>query len=105
MASTFQLFFMFMLLVVGDRTVNSRYLPKSVRDNGVRLVPEKRPFCNAFTGCGMKRSRDALADIQGEPDMSTLSRKIMAEARLWELLQQRILDNAATVGLNDEVQP
>ncbi|KAK6635196.1 hypothetical protein RUM44_000447 [Polyplax serrata] len=52
--------------------------------------PRKRPFCNAFTGCGKKRSDESMAnlvDINPEPAMDDLSKQILSEAKLWEALQ------------------
>ncbi|BET01491.1 Cardioactive peptide [Nesidiocoris tenuis] len=51
----------------------------------------KKPFCNAFTGCGRKRSDEsmaALVDLNSEPAVEELSRQILSEAKLWEALQE-----------------
>ncbi|CAB0019298.1 unnamed protein product [Nesidiocoris tenuis] len=51
----------------------------------------KKPFCNAFTGCGKKRSDEsmaALVDLNSEPAVEELSRQILSEAKLWEALQE-----------------
>lgn len=76
--------------------------------------PKKRPFCNAFTGCGKKRSESAaglqannapqnenpllvdnnddtlstLIDLNAEPAVEDLMRQIMSEAKLWEAIQE-----------------
>ncbi|KAB0790073.1 hypothetical protein PPYR_11103 [Photinus pyralis] len=65
--------------------------------------PKKRPFCNAFTGCGHKRSNlpaltnrgepveesiGSLLELSGEPAVEDLSRQIMSEAKLWEAIQE-----------------
>lgn len=79
--------------------------------------PRKRPFCNAFTGCGRKRadipplteadvgaivelgpvmreeeaveeSLGTLLDLSAEPAVEDLSRQIMSEAKLWEAIQE-----------------
>ncbi|GJQ77062.1 putative cardioactive protein [Trypoxylus dichotomus] len=80
------------------------------------IDPKKRPFCNAFTGCGRKRSNiPPLAEIQpqtqihhlqspkhrvlddsvagllelnAEPGIEDLSRQILSEAKLWEAIQE-----------------
>ncbi|XP_063700681.1 cardioactive peptide [Culicoides brevitarsis] len=65
----------------------------------------KRPFCNAFTGCGKKRSLEespktfnneltsddslaSLLDLNSEPAVEDLMRQIMSEAKLWEAIQE-----------------
>lgn len=51
----------------------------------------KRPFCNAFTGCGKKRSDESmgsLVDLNSEPAVEDLSRQILSEAKLWEAIQE-----------------
>ncbi|XP_060524530.1 cardioactive peptide [Cylas formicarius] len=65
--------------------------------------PRKRPFCNAFTGCGKKRSNlpaltsdgieiedsiNSLLELSAEPAVEDLSRQIMSEAKLWEAIQE-----------------
>ncbi|XP_044738980.1 cardioactive peptide [Chrysoperla carnea] len=70
---------------------------------GPQLDPKKRPFCNAFTGCGRKRSEipsadqtpnlhdesiSSLLDLSAEPAVEDLSRQIMSEAKLWEAIQE-----------------
>ncbi|KAL1508952.1 hypothetical protein ABEB36_003766 [Hypothenemus hampei] len=69
--------------------------------------PKKRPFCNAFTGCGRKRSNlpalssdgqevdnsiDSLLELSAEPAVEDLSRQIMSEAKLWEAIQEANLE-------------
>ncbi|XP_049883556.1 cardioactive peptide [Pectinophora gossypiella] len=71
------------------------------------LTPKKRPFCNAFTGCGRKRAQgapgmpvqelmrqrqfaddDALGQFpDSENVIDDLSRQILSEAKLWEAFQ------------------
>ncbi|XP_066150321.1 cardioactive peptide isoform X1 [Euwallacea fornicatus] len=73
----------------------------------VVLEPRKRPFCNAFTGCGRKRSNlpaissdgqevenaiDSLLELSAEPAVEDLSRQIMSEAKLWEAIQEAKLE-------------
>lgn len=50
-------------------------------------MPGKRPFCNAFTGCGKKRTSSGPDSTD---QMMRMSQKVIGEARLWELLQQRL---------------
>ncbi|KAJ8938361.1 hypothetical protein NQ318_004986, partial [Aromia moschata] len=69
----------------------------------VFIEPDKRPFCNAFTGCGKKRSNlpaltdkgeemdesiNSLLELSAEPAVEDLSRQIMSEAKLWEAIQE-----------------
>ncbi|CAG9839999.1 unnamed protein product [Diabrotica balteata] len=69
----------------------------------VFIEPHKRPFCNAFTGCGRKRSNlpaltsqgeemdesiNSLLELSAEPAVEDLSRQIMSEAKLWEAIQE-----------------
>ncbi|XP_028034410.1 cardioactive peptide [Bombyx mandarina] len=71
-------------------------------------MPKKRPFCNAFTGCGRKRSQtapgmpnqdlmrqrqyvdeDTLGTmLDSESAIDELSRQILSEAKLWEAIQE-----------------
>ncbi|XP_068626017.1 cardioactive peptide [Battus philenor] len=71
-------------------------------------TPKKRPFCNAFTGCGRKRSQyapgmpvqeisrqkqyvdeDVLGSmVESENAVDELSRQILSEAKLWEAIQE-----------------
>lgn len=68
----------------------------------------KRPFCNAFTGCGRKRSNEVarpqppqlptedeeeaniaeLLDLNSEPAIENLMRQIMSEAKMYEAIQE-----------------
>ncbi|KAI8426740.1 hypothetical protein MSG28_014437 [Choristoneura fumiferana] len=73
----------------------------------VVMTPKKRPFCNAFTGCGRKRSQnapgmpvqelmrqrqyvddDSLPILEPENGIEELSRQILSEAKLWEAIQE-----------------
>ncbi|XP_039762238.1 cardioactive peptide [Pararge aegeria] len=72
----------------------------------VIMTPKKRPFCNAFTGCGRKRSspnrqmpelvrqrqyvdEDAFAPLmESDNAIEELSRQILSEAKLWEAIQE-----------------
>ncbi|XP_017778790.1 PREDICTED: cardioactive peptide [Nicrophorus vespilloides] len=92
----------FAFLVIDTESI---FLPK--RANGYEgrdsiIDPKKRPFCNAFTGCGRKRSNlpalsmqgdndetiDSLLELSAEPAVEDLSRQIMSEAKLWEAIQE-----------------
>jgi hypothetical protein len=66
----------------------------------------KRPFCNAFTGCGKKRSNEVippmsqmmdedsepsmseLVELNNEPAIENVMRQIMSEAKMYEALQE-----------------
>ncbi|EEB12354.1 Cardioactive peptide precursor, putative [Pediculus humanus corporis] len=51
----------------------------------------KRPFCNAFTGCGKKRSEGSIGNILGfntEPESDELLKQFLTEAKLWETIQE-----------------
>ncbi|KAH9362681.1 hypothetical protein HPB48_001222 [Haemaphysalis longicornis] len=70
------------LLFCSDRVTNAlrnrRARPLSEQDDATeeRFLPEqKRPFCNAFTGCGGKRSQYSTRNL-----MSRLRQKILADA-------------------------
>ncbi|XP_034837967.1 cardioactive peptide [Maniola hyperantus] len=72
----------------------------------VMVAPKKRPFCNAFTGCGRKRSsptrpipelvrqrqyvdEDAFVPLmESDNAIEELSRQILSEAKLWEAIQE-----------------
>ena len=64
----------------------------------------KRPFCNAFAGCGRKRSNEIapanpgfdesedgisdLLELNSEPAIENLMRQIMSEAKMYEAIQE-----------------
>lgn len=53
---------------------------------------EKRPFCNAFTGCG-KRSYRSYGLDNGDPEMMfQFIKQLFQEAKLKEL-QQKLIPN------------
>ncbi|GBN67389.1 hypothetical protein AVEN_47495-1, partial [Araneus ventricosus] len=62
-------------------------------------VLQKRPFCNAFTGCGRKRS-----NLRGS-DASDLfgSRQSGSQNKLYALLQQKMAEVEALRGILDEL--
>lgn len=99
------------LLLASAALAHSLYLAgEDLRERQDRPVsePRKRPFCNAFTGCGRKRSQlpplagadipdnsvdveeslGTLLDLSAEPAVENLSRQIMSEAKLWEAIQE-----------------
>lgn len=70
-------------------------------------IKAKRPFCNAFTGCGRKRSNEVapqpqqqtfdddvdssvseLLELNSEPAIENLMRQIMSEAKMYEAIQE-----------------
>ncbi|XP_050434575.1 cardioactive peptide isoform X1 [Adelges cooleyi] len=66
-------------------------------DDTVEAEPirRKKPFCNAFTGCGRKRSDESMAtlvELRSEPAVEELSRQILSEAKLWEAIQEARLE-------------
>ncbi|CAG9769537.1 unnamed protein product [Ceutorhynchus assimilis] len=94
-----------LLVIMGSHGL---FLPKrmtpylSAREK-IIMDPKKRPFCNAFTGCGRKRSNlpaltsdgeevensiNSLLELSAEPAVEDLSRQIMSEAKLWEAIQE-----------------
>ncbi|XP_065218549.1 cardioactive peptide [Planococcus citri] len=51
----------------------------------------KKPFCNAFTGCGRKRSDESMAallEMNSEPAIEELNRQILSQAKLLEAIQE-----------------
>ncbi|XP_045139059.1 cardioactive peptide-like [Portunus trituberculatus] len=50
----------------------------------------KRPFCNAFTGCGKKRSDPELEGLASGSELDDITKHVLAEARLWEQLQNKM---------------
>ncbi|KAL7041177.1 hypothetical protein ACKWTF_000671 [Chironomus riparius] len=83
------------------RNFNNQYNPNQLDTNKA-----KRPFCNAFTGCGRKRSNevappipiqstfddsDRISDVlelNSEPAIENLVRQIMSEAKMFEAFQE-----------------
>ncbi|XP_054724595.1 cardioactive peptide-like [Uloborus diversus] len=60
---------------------------------------QKRPFCNAFTGCGRKRS----GARSGESSDMFTSRQ-GAQNKLYAMLQQKMAEVEALRGILDENQ-
>ncbi|XP_047542062.1 cardioactive peptide [Vanessa atalanta] len=87
-------------------TIPRSYDPRLSDD--VILTAKKRPFCNAFTGCGRKRSQtipgmpvqelyrqrqfgddDMIAPMDSDANaIDELSHQILNEARLFEAIQE-----------------
>ncbi|XP_054259072.1 cardioactive peptide [Macrosteles quadrilineatus] len=69
-------------------------IQKRVYDGDLAAIfdpKKKKPFCNAFTGCGRKRADESMAtlvDLNSEPAVEELSRQILSEAKLWEAIQE-----------------
>lgn len=80
--------------------------PRAYNTNQVD-TKAKRPFCNAFTGCGRKRSNEVappppavpafeeedtsvseLLELNSEPAIENLMRQIMSEAKMYEAIQE-----------------
>ncbi|CAH1737692.1 cardioactive peptide isoform X2 [Aphis gossypii] len=76
-----------------DVIMQKRYFDN---DNPVaEPIRRKKPFCNAFTGCGRKRSDESMAtlvELRSEPAVEEISRQIMSEAKLWEAIQEARLE-------------
>ncbi|XP_063600104.1 cardioactive peptide-like [Penaeus indicus] len=51
---------------------------------------DKRPFCNAFTGCGKKRSEPKVEPLASGAELDALAKHVVAEAKLWEQLQNKM---------------
>nr|ABB46293.1 crustacean cardioactive peptide [Faxonius immunis] len=65
--------------------------PLVKRDIGDLLEgKDKRPFCNAFTGCGKKRSDPGLEGVASSSELDALAKHVLAEAKLWEQLQNKM---------------
>ncbi|CAL4165260.1 unnamed protein product, partial [Meganyctiphanes norvegica] len=68
--------------------------PLAKRDlNEILNTKPKRPFCNAFTGCGKKRSdpaMDRLEEAASGAELDAIARHVLAEAKLWEQLQEQL---------------
>ncbi|GBP10203.1 Cardioactive peptide [Eumeta japonica] len=88
-------------------TIPRGYDPRLSDD--VMMTPKKRPFCNAFTGCGRKRSLlppgmpvqeilrqrqleeegfGSVPDLPSDAALEEFSRQMLSEAKLWEAIQE-----------------
>ncbi|XP_050543836.1 cardioactive peptide [Daktulosphaira vitifoliae] len=75
-----------------DVIMQKRYYDENMAPEPIR---RKKPFCNAFTGCGRKRSDESMAtlvELRSEPAVEELSRQILSEAKLWEAIQEARLE-------------
>ncbi|GFS28365.1 uncharacterized protein TNIN_338881 [Trichonephila inaurata madagascariensis] len=61
-------------------------------------VLQKRPFCNAFTGCGRKRSNQ-----RGGDNNDLFGSRPVSQNKLFALLQQKMAEIEALRGILDEV--
>ncbi|KAI1306029.1 hypothetical protein HDE_01281 [Halotydeus destructor] len=77
---------MCLIVSVSAKAVMKREVGEHMAMRGA--LPVKRPFCNAFTGCGRKRSE--TVNVETADDLMKVSQKIVGEARLWELLQRKL---------------
>lgn len=95
--------FLVLLAIASSRNLENREL--RIPDSS--FPPQKRPFCNAFTGCGRKRSDSSMMSLPlpGENDstLTRISNRLMAEARLWEMLQQRLAEAAGMADVSNEL--
>ncbi|XP_018026362.1 uncharacterized protein LOC108681798 [Hyalella azteca] len=56
-------------------------------------LKSKRPFCNAFTGCGRKRSGDAAVEpgtLATQEQITEIARHVLGQDRMLEQLQQKV---------------
>ncbi|XP_014355034.1 cardioactive peptide [Papilio machaon] len=110
MMSFSRVFLLVVIAVLYMESCHSATIPRnfdSRLSDDVIMTPKKRPFCNAFTGCGRKRSqyapgmpqdigrqRQYVDDetlgslVDSENAIDELSRQILSEAKLWEAIQE-----------------
>ncbi|CAH0395365.1 unnamed protein product [Bemisia tabaci] len=86
-------FSFFFALVKADDVVIQKRAYNQELEEAVYDPKKKKPFCNAFTGCGRKRSDESmpLIDLNAEP-VEEISRQILSEAKLWEAIQEARLE-------------
>ncbi|GFS85204.1 uncharacterized protein NPIL_379381 [Nephila pilipes] len=60
-------------------------------------VLQKRPFCNAFTGCGRKRS-----NLRGGDNSDLFGSRQVSQNKLYAMLQQKMAEVEALRGILDE---
>ncbi|XP_037093101.1 cardioactive peptide-like [Pollicipes pollicipes] len=65
---------------------------REIHPNLLFQAQDKRPFCNAFTGCGRKRSDLSTMEDVGNADMTGARPAAAAEARLWQDMLSGIED-------------
>ena len=94
------------LLHFKDPRAYKQFNSNNINSNQVD-TKSKRPFCNAFTGCGRKRSNEIvpppqaqvfddendstvseLLELNSEPAIENLMRQIMSEAKMYEAIQE-----------------
>ncbi|XKL59604.1 hypothetical protein PGB90_000620 [Kerria lacca] len=88
------------LLTLSHNVAAAKYKVKEFYDEDLESIREqrrKKPFCNAFTGCGRKRSDDSMTELfevsQQLPEMEELNEEILPEVKLWETIQKAHLDS------------
>ncbi|XP_064087769.1 cardioactive peptide-like [Macrobrachium nipponense] len=92
-----------LLIVVAMQTTAS---PVAKRDIGGLLEgKDKRPFCNAFTGCGKKRSDASVEALASGTELDDLAKHVLAEAKLWEQLQNKMDVMRSLAARMDEQRP
>ncbi|XP_054168477.1 cardioactive peptide-like [Oppia nitens] len=86
--------FSVIIISVSSKIINKRDTESQLdNQNGYLGSIEKRPFCNAFTGCGKKRASLGFESTDSRDPLSRLSQRIINEAKQWELLQNKINNN------------
>ncbi|KAJ2938608.1 hypothetical protein O0L34_g11920 [Tuta absoluta] len=111
MAPSCRIWFLCLVAIVYLDCCKSATIPRNFDPRlGEEMVPapRKKPFCNAFTGCGRKRSvggpgvpvqeimrqrqyvdEDTFGPFSDSEYMiDDLSRQILSEAKLWEAIQE-----------------
>ncbi|XP_068217716.1 cardioactive peptide [Palaemon carinicauda] len=92
-----------LLIVIAMQTTAS---PVAKRDIGGLLEgKDKRPFCNAFTGCGKKRSDASVEALASGTELDDLAKHVLAEAKLWEQLQNKMDVMRSLAARMDEQRP
>ncbi|XP_067138730.1 cardioactive peptide-like [Centruroides vittatus] len=88
----FRLISVILLLAVSSvitRTIEKTELPEEKS----RMF--KRPFCNAFTGCGRKRTENSYNSLPSLPTSNAileLNEKIN-EGKIWQFIRQRLSES------------
>ncbi|CAG2175147.1 unnamed protein product [Oppiella nova] len=80
------------LIGVSSKIIVKRETEAQVDNQSNGYSVEKRPFCNAFTGCGKKRSNNVYENVENRDlvdPLMRLSRRILKEAKQWELLHNQ----------------
>ncbi|XP_071033956.1 cardioactive peptide [Parasteatoda tepidariorum] len=75
-------------------TVSSESLDQDQMD---LPVLQKRPFCNAFTGCGRKRN-----SLRSENSVDIFGNRRSSQNKIYALIQQKLAEVEALRGALDE---